>query len=314
MIAEKISYRELEALKLSAEIYTGKKSIAFYKRYINLQEQTEIKQQKTKNQFARVRFETQKKEEENIFLKQESLITKAKIKDEQSKSRIITLLAFIFLLGAFFLFFFYKSRQKLFRHKANLEKAQARDQERQEIAVSLHDKVVGDIRLIHQKAIKSDLKNIAEPLSKVKNEIRDLSHKLGSVDFNEVSFKDQIINLVSDYYSPKFKVKLNNIDTINWSLIEIPIKRALYLVLREAIQNSKKYAAASLVLINFDKKQNTLQLSVTDNGKGFDVSSQKFGLGLKNQKKRVEELNGKFTIESTLKVGTTTMVKIPLKA
>ena len=314
VLAKKINHEKLRALKLSAEIYTGKESIAFYKKYIVLQEEIEKKEQNRKNKFARARFETQKKEEENTKLKQEGLIAKAEIKDEQNKSRIVTLVALVSLLLTVFVFIFYKSRQKILTYKANLEKAQAREQERQEIAVSLHDKVVGDLRLIYERALKSNVDNIAEPLSRVNSEIRNLSHKLGSVDFNEVSFKNQIINLVSDYYSPEFKIKIKNLDKIDWSLVESQIKRTLYLVIRESIQNSKKYAFAPEVLIDFKRKYNTLQLSIKDNGNGFDLKSIKFGLGLKSQKKRVEELNGNFNLESVLKLGTTTTVKIPLRA
>lgn len=314
VISEKINFKQLQALKLSAEVHTGKKSKEFYQKYIILQEKTERKKQKIKNQFARVRFETKKREKENTFLKQENLITKVKIKDEQNRSKITTLIAFVCLLGVLFIFFFYKNRQKTLAFKTNLEKAQAREQERQEIAISLHDKVVGDLRLIYERAIKSQVSNIAEPLSKIQSEIRNLSHKLGSVDFSDVSFKDQIINLVSDYYSPNLKIKLKNLNTIEWTLVESQIKRALYLVIRESIQNSKKHASASKILINFECNQKTLQLTIKDNGEGFDLKSKKIGMGLKNQKRRVKDLNGNFNLESILMSGTTTKVEIPLIA
>ena len=313
-LSEKVNYQKLEALELSAEIYTGKKSIEFYKRYIELKKQTEIKHQKFKNKFERVRFETEKKEEENILLKHESLINKAQIKNDKVKFLITALIAFFSILAVLFLYFFYQSRQKILVYKTNLEKAQAREQERIEIADTLHDKVVGDLRLIYERALKNKVKEIAEPLSKVNFEIRNLSHKLSSVEFNDVSFKDQIINLVSDYFAPKFKIKLKNLDKIDWSIIEPQIKRTLYLVIRESIQNSNKHAFATEVFIEFKIKLNSFQLSIKDNGKGFDISSLNFGLGLKNQKKRVEELNGKFTIESILNLGTTTHIEIPIIA
>lgn len=314
VLAKKINFRKLETLKLSAEIYSGKKSIEFYKKYISLKEEIEIKEQEKKNKFVRVRFETQKKEEENTFLKQQTLIAKEKIKNEQNKNRIISLIALVSFLLALFIFFFYKSRQKILSYKANLGKAQAREQERQEIAASLHDKVVGDLQIIYQRALKNNTDNIAEPLSKINTEIRNLSHKLGSVDFNEVTFKDQLINLVSDYFKPTFKIKLKNLEKIDWTLIEPQIKRTLYLIIREAIQNSKKHAFASEIIIDFKDIQNNIQVTIKDNGKGFCLKTTKFGLGLRNQKKRVAELNGSFTIESVMNLGTTTIVEMPLKA
>ena len=97
-------------------------------------------------------------------------------------------------------------------------------------------------------------------------------------------------------------------------MVDTQIKRVLYLVIRESIQNSNKHALASEILIDFKNKNKSLQLSIKDNGKGFDVSSPRYGLGLKNQRKRVEELNGIFNLESIINVGTTTKVEIPLRA
>jgi signal transduction histidine kinase len=314
VLVEKSHFKKIETLLLAAEIYSGKKSIEFYEAYIELQEKIDNKEQKVKNKFARIRFETDKKEEENTFLKQESLLTKAKIKNEQNKSKITGLIALFSMLITLFVYLFYHSRQKIYTYKSNLEKAQVREQERKEIAISLHDKVVGDLRLIYERALNSKVDNIAEPLLKVNSQIRNLSHQLISVDFNEVAFKDQIINLLGDYFSPKFKIKVKNLDKIDWLLVDTQIKRVLYLVIRESIQNSNKHALASEILIDFKNKNKSLQLSIKDNGKGFDVSSPRYGLGLKNQRKRVEELSGTFNLESIINVGTTTKVEIPLRA
>jgi signal transduction histidine kinase len=178
----------------------------------------------------------------------------------------------------------------------------------------LHDKVVGDLWLIYQSALKIKEPSITNPLSKVNSEIRNLSHQLSSVSFNEVSFKDQLINLISVYFSPTFNVKVNGLEEIDWDAIRPEIKRALYLAIRESIQNSNKHALASRVFITFKRKQRILELNIKDNGKGFESSTLKYGLGLKNQKKRVLELNGTYDLKSMTNQGITTNIKIPLKA
>ena len=169
---------------------------------------------------------------------------------------------------------------------------------------------MGDLRVIHKKTVALNVDEISKPLYKVQQEIRNISHKLSSIDFDEVTFKDQLINLITDYFEPKFRIKVTNIDAIDWSLIHNQIKRALFLVIRESIQNSKKHADATEVIVNFVGKNKSIQLQISDNGKGFDAQSPKLGIGLKNQKRRVEELNGIFKLESIVNSGTKIFVEI----
>jgi signal transduction histidine kinase len=313
-LSEKKGFKKMETLLLAAEIYKGNKSIAFYKKYVEVKKIEEQKIQKAKSKFVRVKYETEKKEEENTYLKQQNRLNNSILKTERQKNKIATLFAVICFFAAFLIYLFYLSKKRMFAYKTNLEKAKAREEERIEIATTLHDKVAGDLWLIYQRALKIKEESITEPLSKVNLEIRNLSHELSSVCFNEVSFKDQLINLISDYFSPTLNIKVNGLDEIDWNLIESEIKRALYLAIRESIQNSKKHGLASKVIIAFERKENSIALAFTDNGKGFELSTVRYGLGLINQKKRVMELNGTYKLKSELNKGIKTNITIPLRA
>ncbi len=311
-LSEKNGFKKEDALLVSAEIYTGEKAIAFYQRYVEVKKIEEEKRQRAKRKFVRFKYEAQKKEEENSYLKQQNELTISVLNGEKQKNKIIILIAIIGFFTAFLIYVFYLTKKRTFTYKTNLEKARAREEERREIATTLHDKVVGDLWVIYQRALKIKEPSITKPLSKVNSEIRNLSHELSSVGFNEVSFKDQLINLISDYFSPTFNVKVNGLEEIDWDLIKPEIKRALYLVIRESIQNSKKHALASKVFIGFKRKQNNIELNVADNGKGFELSTLKYGLGLLNQKKRVLELNGTYDLKGETNEGIITSIKIPL--
>ncbi len=52
-------------------------------------------------------------------------------------------------------------------------------------------------------------------------------------------------------------------------------------------------------------------LAISDDGKGFDLSDKRSGIGLKNMKERIEEINGIFSIESEIEKGTTIKIEIP---
>ena len=91
----------------------------------------------------------------------------------------------------------------------------------------------------------------------------------------------------------------------------MPLKELYFLSLRETIQNAKKHAVAKNIILSFSETKKAVLLEVSDNGKGFNIGEKKNGIGLKNMKERIEEINGIFSIESQLEKGTTIKIEIP---
>mgnify|MGYP003863970873 CR=1 FL=1 len=56
--------------------------------------------------------------------------------------------------------------------------------------------------------------------------------------------------------------------------------------------------------------EKSIVLIISDNGKGFEVSAKKNGIGLKNLKERIEEISGVFTVESEIEKGTKITIEI----
>lgn len=304
----------LEALQNLSELTSGKQSKQYLQEYITLNDSLFQKERLLKNQFAKIRYETDKKEKENTVLKTDNEKKQAEITYQKQQKTIGWLAAAsgILLFGLSVMFYFQRKRKLLFQ--AQLERVQAREHERQQIAKSLHDEVAGDLRLLHQKLEKSNLLEEAKKLDTVKDNVRNLSHQLSSVSFDKVSFKDQIINLVSDYFELDFRITVTGLQEYEWEPINDVIKRLLYLSTRESIQNSKKYAEASKLTINFNLEKKYVHLNITDNGIGFDTNISKKGIGLQNLQERVEELNGTLNIDSEVGNGTKTNIQIPLNA
>jgi two-component system NarL family sensor kinase len=96
---------------------------------------------------------------------------------------------------------------------------------------------------------------------------------------------------------------------------EIPetAKTVIYRIVQEALTNCIKYADADLVHVRLTRSNNSLLLSIKDNGKGFDVASrQGSGLGLTSMRERVQSLQGALVIESAPLRGSEVQVSIPL--
>jgi signal transduction histidine kinase len=164
--------------------------------------------------------------------------------------------------------------------------------------------------MLHLSLSKTTQIAAAKRLHIIKENVRNLSHQLSSESFEKVFFKDQVINLVSDFFDPNFRIKIQEIDDVKWQKVNNFIKRTLFLAIREGVQNAKQHAEASTVVLNFKETKKAVFLTVSDNGKGFDITSKKVGIGLKNMQERIEEINGSFTIDSVLQKGTKINIEI----
>jgi two-component system sensor histidine kinase DegS len=89
--------------------------------------------------------------------------------------------------------------------------------------------------------------------------------------------------------------------------------RQLFYIFREALNNIEKHAEATLVDIKIHWNSDHLVFTVSDNGKGFDVSNVQYGshFGLKFMHDRVELLNGSMEILSEINVGTHIVIQVP---
>jgi signal transduction histidine kinase len=92
-------------------------------------------------------------------------------------------------------------------------------------------------------------------------------------------------------------------------------RKNIFLIFKEAIYNSIKYANCNSVRITFSKERNNLKLEIKDNGKGFNtnVNNAFNGNGLKNIKSRAAEIGAVVDIFSMENEGTRILLKINIK-
>jgi two-component sensor histidine kinase len=87
--------------------------------------------------------------------------------------------------------------------------------------------------------------------------------------------------------------------------LSMETRQNIYLICKEAINNLLKYSACSKVSIKISIQNRQLNISIADNGRGFDSNVAFEGNGLKNMRRRTEALGGKLIIESKINEGTT---------
>jgi len=98
-------------------------------------------------------------------------------------------------------------------------------------------------------------------------------------------------------------------DGINNMNIPMEVRKNIFLIFKEAINNIAKYSCCIRVHMEINVKDGEIQMSITDNGKGFKILEHFEGDGLRNMKQRAAEMKGNLFINSVEGTGTTVMLK-----
>jgi signal transduction histidine kinase len=80
---------------------------------------------------------------------------------------------------------------------------------------------------------------------------------------------------------------------------------------QEFLQNSIKYSKCKSIFGLLSQNEQTITLSIADDGIGFDVTKKSDGIGLSNIKKRTEIIGGTSTLRSNAQ-GTHLLISIPI--
>lgn len=86
----------------------------------------------------------------------------------------------------------------------------------------------------------------------------------------------------------------------------------LYRIIQEALTNISKHSQASLVCLRLKETEQIIQLTIDDNGRGFEPTENITGFGLQSMRERTEALNGNFRLTSKPQQGCHITVEIPL--
>ena len=87
--------------------------------------------------------------------------------------------------------------------------------------------------------------------------------------------------------------------------LSLTVEEALYRVVQEALANVARHSKATLVQLTLTTTEDTVTLSVADNGQGFDATQQTYlGVGLHSMQERLKALGGVTQVESAPGKGT----------
>ena len=91
---------------------------------------------------------------------------------------------------------------------------------------------------------------------------------------------------------------------MNTLQLPMDVRRNVYLITKEAINNAVKYSECKTVTINFSKDDPGLIMEISDDGKGFNPDALTSRNGIKNMKLRAGQINSTIEIKSVPGEGT----------
>jgi signal transduction histidine kinase len=213
------------------------------------------------------------------------------------------------------------SQEKEKRRQTIAAVLDAQEKERLHIASELHDNV-GQILttckiLLEGEISKGDapatLNHTYNHLQKAINELRTISHQLNPAQLHEIGLVNAIRDLAKSVnLASSANVILRAVDTRCFDSLDESISLSIFRIVQEQLNNILKHADASKVTITITRSSDAVELEITDNGKGFRLSTVSRGLGLKNIYNRADLFNGKVTIHTAPGEGCTVSVYIPL--
>lgn len=215
-----------------------------------------------------------------------------------------------------------------------LERVNALNEQRKQIARDIHDELGAS--LTHILQISSENGALLAGPEQGKAQTKQIASIAGEAidNISEIVWAnnpkyDTLEDLVAYLreYAAKFfaatslQVRFDFPDAVPPRRVSGVFRRHLLLLVKEALQNIIKHAAASQVRFRLAHSDGLLELRIADNGRGFSLKNETGngsadgphpGNGLDNMRHRVTELNGTFDLQSESGKGTELRVSIPL--
>lgn len=200
----------------------------------------------------------------------------------------------------------------------------AQESERSRIARELHDDISQQIALLSMdlefisagKGLENnpqDLRDALDRTQEIARSVHDLSHRLHPAKLRLVGLVGALASLPRELTQAGVSI------TFTHDRVPAPLPHELTLCLfrvaQEGVQNAIKHGAASNVAINLIYAEGHLNLTIVDDGKGFDLAADSGkGLGLISMRERVELMGGTLTVHSSPDAGTGLDVAVPFAA
>jgi signal transduction histidine kinase len=197
------------------------------------------------------------------------------------------------------------------------------EEERRHIARELHDEagqVLIGIKLALQllateipqerPEIRQELNGLREEVNRATAQLKDLARNLRPATLDKLGLEAALRQLASDFHRKTGLPVDLELDSVSPRLSQ-GTEIALYRIAQEALTNVARHAQAHEVRLSLQQTDTTVELCISDDGRGFDQTGSGRGLGLLGMNERAAMLAGELTVLSAPGEGTSLKVRAP---
>jgi signal transduction histidine kinase len=212
---------------------------------------------------------------------------------------------------------------------ANLVRLQAAEgeraatQERSRLARDIHDGLLQELwlarlthaRLTQMRRMPREASNVISAVDgMLEDAIAEARHAVASLQPSEDTSLGAALQRMTDDYSDHSGLQIALTIDNDPGHLRGGIQGEVLRICREALNNVRKHADASVVRVRLRSDGGSLRLMISDNGRGFEVAKAQAGFGLLGMRQRAESIGGTLFIESQPLDGTQVILDVPVLA
>ena len=223
--------------------------------------------------------------------------------------------------------------RELMQQEFSRKQIESQEAERKHLASELHDGLGQDLLIVNNEIqqflnnpnnSRVDLQRMSTLMQESIESVREISSDLHPHHIERLGFcasLEAMVDKLSHSSSIAFQCRCERIDTMLPKGSEIH----LYRIIQESLSNVVKHSRATSAQVEIRKKTGFLEVTIQDNGKGFDVTDSALstaghrvpteiarGFGIASMSERARIVGGELDINSTPQRGTTVHLAIPV--
>jgi len=207
---------------------------------------------------------------------------------------------------------------------------QAQEAERRLVALELHDNITQHLCAVlarwaalanklpaREKASRGEVMKLSEMLGQTVEEVQRIARNLRPSVLDELGLVPALRATCTEFVD-RTDVSLKLACKPLTARLPANTELALYRILQKALENVEKYARARHVTVHLTKQGDIVQLTIKDDGIGFDPDQPparrkgKSDFGLLRMRERATYVGGTLIVKSAPRAGTEIVARIPL--